>query len=124
MKPADFIVQVRDMARDLDVDPALVVLGGDHLGPQVWRGSDAVTSIGHAADPIRASVEAWFPRIHSNCYEGCTGDPAQVDQDVSAIRATCEHKSRPLEQQVSGWARALVSADIQSTPALNLLEVA
>lgn len=87
MTPADFIAYVRDLADKLEVDPALVVFGGDHLGPQVWRGQDAETAMGHARDLMRACVEAGFTKIHLDCSEGCAGEPAQVDDALCAARA-------------------------------------
>ncbi|MCP1170639.1 class II D-tagatose-bisphosphate aldolase, non-catalytic subunit, partial [Limimaricola sp. ASW11-118] len=87
MTPADFIAYVRDLAEKLEVDPALVVFGGDHLGPQVWRAKDAETAMGHARDLMRAYVEAGFTKIHLDCSEGCAGEPAQVDDELSAARA-------------------------------------
>ncbi|MFV0382841.1 class II D-tagatose-bisphosphate aldolase non-catalytic subunit [Paracoccus sp. (in: a-proteobacteria)] len=87
MTPADFIAWVRDMARDLGVDPTLVAFGGDHLGPQVWRAEPADAAMAKAADLMRAYVEAGFTKIHLDCSEGCAGEAAQVDDDTSAIRA-------------------------------------
>ena len=87
MKPADFIAHVRDLAAQLGVDPALIVFGGDHLGPQVWRSEDADSAMAKARDLMRAYVEAGFTKIHLDCSEGCKGEPAQVDDDVSATRA-------------------------------------
>ncbi len=87
MKPADFIAHVRDLAVQLGVDPALIVFGGDHLGPQVWRAEDADSAMAKARDLMRAYVEAGFTKIHLDCSEGCKGEPAQVDDDVSATRA-------------------------------------
>lgn len=87
MTPVDFITYVRNMTRDLGVDPALVAFGGDHLGPQVWRSEAADSAMAKAADLMRAYVEAGFTKIHLDCSEGCAGEPAQVDDDTSASRA-------------------------------------
>ena len=87
MKPADFIAHVRDLAAQLGVDPALIVFGGDHLGPQVWRAEPADSAMAKARDLMRAYVEAGFTKIHLDCSEGCKGEPAQVDDDISATRA-------------------------------------
>lgn len=87
MTPRDFIDYVTGLATELDVDPALLAFGGDHLGPQVWRAQDAATAMGHARDLMRAYVEAGFTKIHLDCSEGCAGEPAQVDDETSAARA-------------------------------------
>ncbi len=87
LTPEEFIAYVRTLAKNLNVDPALVVFGGDHLGPQVWRAEPAEVAMSHAKDLMRAYVEAGFTKIHLDCSEGCAGEPAQVDDDVSATRA-------------------------------------
>lgn len=87
MKPADFIAYVRSLAAKLGVDPGLIIFGGDHLGPQVWRAEEAEAAMSKARDLMRAYVEAGFTKIHLDCSEGCKGEPAQVDDDLCAIRA-------------------------------------
>lgn len=87
MTPKKFIAHVRGLAEELGVDPSLVLFGGDHLGPQVWRSSDAETAMAHARDLMRSYVEAGFTKIHLDCSEGCAGEPAQVDDVLSAARA-------------------------------------
>ena len=87
MTPAEFIAYVRDLACDLAVDPPLVGFGGDASGPQVWRSAEAGTAMGQARDLMRAYVEAGFTKIHLDCSEGCAGEPAQVDDELSAARA-------------------------------------
>ncbi|MFV0409878.1 MAG: class II D-tagatose-bisphosphate aldolase non-catalytic subunit [Paracoccus sp. (in: a-proteobacteria)] len=87
MVPKDFIAYVRELAQRLGVDPGLIVFGGDHLGPQVWRSEPADAAMAKAADLMRAYVEAGFTKIHLDCSEGCAGEAAQVDDDLSAARA-------------------------------------
>ena len=95
MTPKDFIGFVRGLMKKLDVDDDLVVFGGDHLGPQCWKDKDAETAMALAHDMMRAYVEAGFTKIHLDCSEGCAGEPRQVDDRTSAVRAadlaaTCE----------------------------------
>lgn len=87
MTPADFIAHVCGLAEGLGVDPALILFGGDHLGPQVWRAEDADSALAKARDLMRAYVEAGFTKIHLDCSEGCKGEPPQVDDDLCAARA-------------------------------------
>lgn len=96
MTPSGFIAFVRGIAAAHGVSPDLIVFGGDHLGPQVWRSEPAVSAMAKAADLMRAYVEAGFTKIHLDCSEGCAGEPAQVDDETSARRsaelaAVCEH---------------------------------
>lgn len=87
MEAADYISFVQELAKQNRVDLKHVHFGGDHLGPQVWRSQSAKTAMGHARDLVRSYVEAGFTKIHLDCSEGCAGEPAQVDDVTSAIRA-------------------------------------
>lgn len=87
MQPADFIAFVREIARKSDIDPALIHFGGDHLGPQVWRSENADSAMAKAEDLMRVYIQAGFTKIHLDCSEGCAGEPAQVNDQVSADRA-------------------------------------
>ncbi len=87
MKPADFIAFVGKIGAKVGIDPALVHFGGDHLGPQVWRGEAADEAMARAEDLMRSYVAAGFTKIHLDCSEGCAGEPAQVRDEVSAERA-------------------------------------
>lgn len=87
LQPADFIAFVTDIARRAETDPALIHFGGDHLGPQVWRSEPADSAMAKAENLMRAYVQAGFTKIHLDCSEGCAGEPAQVDDQISAARA-------------------------------------
>ncbi len=87
MTPADFIAFVGEIMGQVGIDPALVIFGGDHLGPQVWRVQPASKAMENASDLMAAYVKAGFTKIHLDCSEGCAGEPAQVDDLISARRA-------------------------------------
>ena len=95
MQPADFVSYLRRICNEARLDFDKVVLGGDHLGPQVWRALPADQAMDHAETLLRLFVEAGFTKIHLDCSEGCAGEPAQVSDAVSATRtarlmAICE----------------------------------
>ncbi|MFN4010159.1 MAG: class II D-tagatose-bisphosphate aldolase non-catalytic subunit [Pannonibacter sp.] len=87
MAPIDFATYIELIAKSVGVDMDLVILGGDHLGPQVWRSEPADVAMRHAADMIRDYVGAGFRKIHLDCSEGCAGEPAQVGDALAAARA-------------------------------------
>ncbi|MDB5659434.1 MAG: tagatose 6 phosphate kinase family protein [Cypionkella sp.] len=87
MRPADFVAYLRKICDRAGLDFGNVVLGGDHLGPQVWRNLPAAVAMGHAAELMRLFVEARFTKIHLDCSEGCAGEPAQVSNMISAERS-------------------------------------
>lgn len=96
MRPVDFSGQVTALAGRLGVDREQLVLGGDHLGPQVWRSKPAAAAMESAAELMRAYVCAGFHKIHLDCSEPCADDPRPLPAALCAARAAelaavCEH---------------------------------
>ena len=87
MTPAEFTDLVAAIATRANISPDLFALGGDHLGPQVWRSEPADDAMAKAENLMRAYVKAGFTKIHLDCSEGCAGEPPQVDGLTSAARA-------------------------------------
>ncbi len=89
MLPADFIRYVNKLADDTGVDRDRVIFGGDHLGPQAWRAMDATCAMAKAEVMVRDYVAAGFGKIHLDCSEGCADEPAQLGDDITALRSAC-----------------------------------
>jgi D-tagatose-1,6-bisphosphate aldolase subunit GatZ/KbaZ len=87
MRPADFAALVRATAQRARVPASRVVLGGDHLGPNRWRGLGPEVAMAHAQDLIAAYVRAGFTKLHLDCSMPCAGDPAAVGDELAAGRA-------------------------------------
>ena len=87
MTPVDFIRFVNTLADDNGVDRGRVIFGGDHLGPQAWRALDATAAMAKADVMVRDYVKAGFAKIHLDCSEGCAGEPAQLDDSLTAERS-------------------------------------
>lgn len=87
MTPRDFATSLRRIAADVGCNMARVTLGGDHLGPQVWRKRNAVDAMAEAKLMMRAYVEAGFTKIHLDCSEPCADDPTPLTDDICAARA-------------------------------------
>jgi D-tagatose-bisphosphate aldolase class II non-catalytic subunit len=87
MTPAEFGQQLTALAGRLGLDPEQLVLGGDHLGPQVWRRETAAEAVEAAAELVRAYVRAGFHKIHLDCSEPCADDPRPLPAALSAARA-------------------------------------
>ena len=87
-RPGDFIAMVQAMAAEIGLDPAQLAFGGDHLGPQAWRGLDADAAMARADRLVRDYVGAGFLNIHLDCSQGCKGeDPVQGDAVTAARTA-------------------------------------
>jgi len=75
MTPDQFYRNVKQMAANLNFPFEQVVLGGDHLGPNVWQGQSADRAMENAADQIRAYVKAGYTKIHLDTSMRCKDDP-------------------------------------------------
>jgi D-tagatose-1,6-bisphosphate aldolase subunit GatZ/KbaZ len=87
LRPADFRDLVEGIAGRVGLPLADVVLGGDHLGPNRWRGDTADTAMAHAEDLIRAYVAAGYTKLHLDCSYPCADDDRILEPEVMATRA-------------------------------------
>jgi D-tagatose-1,6-bisphosphate aldolase subunit GatZ/KbaZ len=89
MTPPDFRSFVHAIAAEIGLPTTRIVLGGDHLGPHVWRsrGSDAAMAL--ARDLVRDYVQAGFTKIHLDASMRLADDPTDrpLDEAVVAERA-------------------------------------
>lgn len=87
MRPADFAALVRDIARQEQCPESLIILGGDHLGPNPWRNLPAEQAMAEAEKMVEAYVVAGFRKIHLDASMGCKGEPVALDDETTAHRA-------------------------------------
>ncbi len=108
MRPRDFVSFVSGIAEEARVPIENVLLGGDHLGPHVWRGEAAISAMAKAREMIAAYAEAGFTKLHLDCSMRLADDPAEaLDPEVSAQRAAelaavAEQMSRATPRYVIG----------------------
>jgi D-tagatose-1,6-bisphosphate aldolase subunit GatZ/KbaZ len=86
MTPAGFRNFIDILASGEGVDPARIVLGGDHLGPNPWRRESAAIAMDKAKAMVAAYVEAGFSKIHLDASMACADD-AILPEAVKAERA-------------------------------------
>ena len=87
LRPDGFRDLVHTLADQAGLPRERVVLGGDHLGPNVWRSLPAEQAMKHADDLVRAYVEAGYTKIHLDCSMACADDTLPLTDQVVAERA-------------------------------------
>src|SRR6185369_850745 len=87
MTPAAFRDNVLDMAGRLGFDPARLIFGGDHLGPNPWRHLPAAAAMAKAGAMIDAYVQAGFSKIHLDASMACQGEAEPLATELIAARA-------------------------------------
>ncbi len=88
MTPADFATLVRRIANEEGCPENLIMLGGDHLGPNPWRDRAAEEAMAEAERMVATYVDAGFRKIHLDASMGCLGEPAALDDETTAHRAS------------------------------------
>ena len=87
MTPADFRGFVEAIAAQVDFDPARLILGGDHLGPNPWKHLPAEQAMQRAKTMVDAYARSGYAKLHLDASMGCAGEGAAVADEVAAERA-------------------------------------
>lgn len=86
MTPADFARYVMDLAESCGFPAEQIMLGGDHLGPLVWRDKPESEAMELAAEMVAAYVEAGFTKIHLDTSMSLAGDELPLSDECIALR--------------------------------------
>jgi D-tagatose 6-phosphate 4-epimerase len=87
MTPTKFRRFVEAIAVRVGFDPARIIFGGDHLGPNPWKHLPAEDAMNRARTLIDAYARAGFAKLHLDASMGCSGEPAALADDITAARA-------------------------------------
>jgi D-tagatose-1,6-bisphosphate aldolase subunit GatZ/KbaZ len=89
--PAEFAKFVREIASAMGFQRKRIILGGDHLGPHVWRNVPAKVAMEKACEMVAAYVHAGFSKIHLDASMPCADDQAKekgtLPEEIVADRA-------------------------------------
>ncbi len=89
MTPAKFVEYVRGIAEENTFPFENIILGGDHLGPNVWQNEPAESALQKSEVMIRDYVQAGFTKIHLDCSMRLSDDPqGALNVEMIAKRAT------------------------------------
>ncbi|MDR1581519.1 MAG: class II D-tagatose-bisphosphate aldolase, non-catalytic subunit, partial [Synergistaceae bacterium] len=86
MKPADFAAFVRRIAERSGFEMEKLILGGDHLGPLVWKSMPEAEAMRRAEEQAAAFVEAGFTKIHLDTSMRLGGDAEEISDALIASR--------------------------------------
>jgi len=90
MKPADFVRYVNTIAEKIDFPKKMIMLGGDHLGPNPWQNLPAEKAMEQAKVLIEEYVKEGYQKIHLDTSMFCADDDGDrnkpLDDEVVAQR--------------------------------------
>ena len=78
----DFAALVGDVARGMQFPAGRIVLGGDHLGPHVWRSEKAIEAMAEARELVKSCVRAGYTKIHLDASMRCADDGGNRQQPM------------------------------------------
>ncbi|MCD6400418.1 MAG: class II D-tagatose-bisphosphate aldolase, non-catalytic subunit [Anaerolineales bacterium] len=89
MTPANFVAFISRIAEENNLPFERVILGGDHLGPNVWQSENAESAIKKSKRMVHEYVRAGNKKIHLDCSMKLADDDPScpLDVAVSAQRA-------------------------------------
>ncbi len=95
MTPEMFKNYVFSIATEVDFPTNEIVLGGDHLGPNVWKKLDANVAMLNAKEQIKAYANAGYEKFHLDTSFILDGDEpinGKLPPEVATLRAAelCE----------------------------------
>ncbi|WP_435106458.1 class II D-tagatose-bisphosphate aldolase non-catalytic subunit [Arhodomonas sp. AD133] len=106
LTPEEFRDYVRELAVDCRLDPARLVLGGDHLGPNPWKDRPADEALQEARTLVAGFAAAGYRKIHLDASMPCADDTDGISDETIAERAAVLCESA--EAAVSGEPPAYV----------------
>ncbi len=81
--PASFGAFVHEVAGQMNFPIGQIVLGGDHLGPHVWRAESPEKAMAKARDLVRDCVRAGFSKIHLDASMALAGDQVEKGKSLA-----------------------------------------
>ena len=89
--PHDFAAFVRTVAREMKFPAEKILLGGDHLGPHVWRAEKASSAMKKARELVKSCVRAGYTKIHLDASMRCADDAGDrrkpLADEIVSVRA-------------------------------------
>jgi D-tagatose-1,6-bisphosphate aldolase subunit GatZ/KbaZ len=105
MTPRQFEQYLNARIEFYRLPPGLVILGGDHLGPNAWRRDSADSAMKEAAQLVVDCVRAGYRKIHLDASMNLGDDPpGALPVELSARRAAvlCHAAEKAWQDQPAG----------------------
>lgn len=86
MKPRGFIQYVYQLAAKNGLPSEKIFLGGDHLGPSVWKKEPAASAMEKSIELVREYIQAGYKKIHLDASMSCLDDPIPLPENTIVER--------------------------------------
>jgi len=95
MTPKDFTMYVSSIASRINFPIDSLILGGDHLGPNVWQNQNSEIAMSNAEDQIEAYISAGYSKIHLDTSYALADD--EIQNEVLATKIITERAAHLCE---------------------------
>ncbi|MEO9898334.1 MAG: class II D-tagatose-bisphosphate aldolase, non-catalytic subunit [Paracoccaceae bacterium] len=130
MTAADFIGWLAEMASEAGVPMDQLILGGDHLGPNVWKDEPLEQAMEKSRELVKSYVQAGFKKIHLDTSMACGGEPNPTFEQIAKRAADLcavaeEHAPNPEELfYIIGTEVPIPGGETEEPDALDVTSVA
>jgi D-tagatose-1,6-bisphosphate aldolase subunit GatZ/KbaZ len=104
MTPATFVSYVHSIAASVGLSADRVLLGGDHLGPNVWQGEPSSIAMEKAKTLVEEYVKAGYQKIHLDASMPLADDVVEKHKPL-ADEIVAERASALCEVAEAAWRR-------------------
>jgi D-tagatose-1,6-bisphosphate aldolase subunit GatZ/KbaZ len=102
LKPSGYVRYIETIARETDFPMDQILLGGDHLGPSVWKNEPAASAMQKSIELVRAYIRGGFRKIHLDTSMPCLDDPSPLPKEIIAEREAQLCKVAVEENRMAG----------------------
>ncbi|MEO9823306.1 MAG: class II D-tagatose-bisphosphate aldolase, non-catalytic subunit [Paracoccaceae bacterium] len=130
MTAADFMAWLTDMATEAGVPMDQLILGGDHLGPNVWKDEPLEQAMEKSRELVKSYVQAGFKKIHLDTSMACGVEPnptfAQIAERAAELCAVAEEFAPNPEElfYIIGTEVPIPGGETEEPDALDVTSVA
>ena len=86
MDPKTFVTFVKSIAEENHLPESQLFLGGDHIGPSVWKGEPSASALDKSLELVRQYVRAGYKKIHFDASMPCADDPDPLPAETISAR--------------------------------------
>ena len=86
MDPNAFVTFIKSIAAENHLPESQLFLGGDHIGPSVWKGEPSISALDKSIELVRQYVRAGYKKIHFDASMPCADDPDPLPSETISER--------------------------------------
>jgi len=86
MTPSQFMSYIYSIADKFEFSHNAMIIGGDHLGPNVWKDEPAKIALSKAKQLVADYVAAGYTKIHLDASMACADDDSPLNKLIIARR--------------------------------------